>query len=408
MNLPLLIARRYLLAKKSHQAVNIITGISFVGVGIITASLVIVLSVFNGFEGLIKSLYSTFDPDIKITALKGKYIDLAKYPSLEQKLKANSAIKTFSLSLEEQVLMRYRGKQYIAKIKGVDGNFLPMTGLSKMIREGKPVLEKDSIPYAIMGMGVAYYLGAQIEDYFEPVQLFSPNKKASASINPAEAFLQRSIVVSSFFSVEQSFDSKYVLVPLWFAKDMLLENTKVSSIEIGLQPGADADEEEAKLKQELGSDFKIKTRIELNDSLFKVLKSEKLYGYLIVCFIFLLAILNVAASMVMLIIEKSKDTDIIQFLGADSTLVKRIFQWEGLLIVVSGLVLGLVLGTGICLLQTQFGFIKLQGSGTFVVDSYPVVLKIWDLIQICGTVLCIGCITVWATVEISWKGKKAV
>jgi lipoprotein-releasing system permease protein len=215
-------------------------------------------------------------------------------------------------------------------------------------------------------------------------------------------------VVSSFFSVEQSFDSKYVLVPLWFAKDMLLENTKVSSIEIGLQPGADADEEEAKLKQELGSDFKIKTRIELNDSLFKVLKSEKLYGYLIVCFIFLLAILNVAASMVMLIIEKSKDTDIIQFLGADSTLVKRIFQWEGLLIVVSGLVLGLVLGTGICLLQTQFGFIKLQGSGTFVVDSYPVVLKIWDLIQICGTVLCSGCITVWATVEISWKGKKAV
>jgi len=403
MNLSFFIARRYLFAPKSHQAVNIITGISFTGVGIITASLVIVLSVFNGFEDLIKGLYSTFDPSIKITAAKGKNIDLANYPGIQKQLQTTESIQLFSLCLEEQVLLRYRGKQYIAKIKGVDPNFLPMTGLTKMIREGNPTLEKDSLPFAIMGMGVAYYLGARIDDFFEPVQLFSPNKYASASINPSEAFLQRSIVVSSFFSVEQSFDSKFVLVPLWFAREMLLEDTKVSSIEIALKPGFDADIEVDKLKQLLGKDFTIKTRVEQNESLFKVLKSEKFYGYLIVCFIFLLAILNVAASMVMLIIEKRKDTNIIRLLGADSILVKRIFQWEGLLIVLSGLVLGLILGTSLCFLQTQFGLIKLQGSGTFVVDSYPVIVKFMDIFQIALTVISIGALTVWITVEISWR-----
>ncbi|MBX7181750.1 MAG: ABC transporter permease [Bacteroidia bacterium] len=406
MNFPLVVARRYLLAKKSHQAVNIITWASAIGVGFITASLVIVLSVFNGFEGLIQRLYSSFDPDIKITAAQGKFIRPADFPNWKQALQSTPGIAQYSHCLEEQVLLKYRDKQFIATVKGVDSNFLTMTGLTKMITEGKPVLEKDSLPYAIMGMGVRYYLGAQKEDYFEPVQLYSPNKNAAASINPSEAFVQRSIVVSSFFSVEQGFDQKYVLVPLWFSRDLLLNQDQISSLEIGLKPGTDAESVVKELQSKLGKKLKIQSRMELNEALFKLLQSEKLYGYLIVSFILLLAILNVVASMIMLIIEKSKDVEIIRFLGADLGTIKQIFRWEGLLIICSGLALGLILGVALVLAQTYFGLIRIEGNGTFVVDAYPVELKLLDLVVVCLTVLGVGSVTVWLTVEILWRGKK--
>ncbi len=406
MQLPLFIARRYLFAPKSHQAVNLITGISFIGVSIITAALVVVLSVFNGFEGLINSLYSTFDPDIKITATQGKFIDLNENANLHKQLKANSKIRLVSYCLEEQALLRYRDKQYIARIKGVDSNFVFLTGIDKMVREGTATLQKDSTSYAIMGMGVAYYLGAGIEDYFSPVQLFVPNRNASASINPAEAFSQSSIVVKGIFSVEQSFDVKYVLVPLDFAAQVLKMEDKVSSIEIGLKPGENANEISKELSILLGDKFTVKTRSEQNEALFKVLQSEKFYGFLIVCFIFLLAVINVAASMIMLIIEKKNDTAILQFMGADQTLVKRIFLNEGMLIIAAGLAIGLGLGSLLCWIQTTFGLIKLQDSGSFVVDYYPVVLKLTDIVLVTITVLSIGLITVWGTVSVMLKPKK--
>ena len=400
MNLSFYIAKRYLFAKKSRNAINIISGISVFGVAVGTIALIVVLSVFNGFDDLIKSLYSSFDPEIKITPAEGK--TFVPHSASFDTLRQMEGIMFFSEVIEENALLRYGEKQYIATIKGIDDQFSNVTGIDTMIVEGEFILYKKNRPYAIVGQGIAYYLGMGL-NFITPINIYSLKRTGNISINPEQAINRKYIFPSGVFSIEQEYNTKYILVPIQFARELLQYTDEVSSLELRLEPEADQGTIQGRIQSLLGDQFVIQNRNEQNELFYKIMRSEKWAIFFILTFILIIASFNIIGSLTMLILDKKKDIETLRSLGASEGLIKRIFVTEGWLISFSGALIGLLIGSIISWLQAEYGLIKLNGSGSFIIDAYPVVYQFTDVIKVLLTVMLIGFFAAWYPVRFTSK-----
>lgn len=388
MNLSFYIARRYLLGKKSQNAINIISGISVVGVTVGTMALVIVLSVFNGFDQVVKSLFSSFDPDIKISAVEGKTF-VPETRDLEE-IRTHPGVIALSEVLEENVLLLYGDKQHIATIKGVDEDFVKVSGLDSMIYDGEMKLKDHNRSYAVVGQGVAYSLRVGLS-FIDPLFVYTIDRKARINMAQPEESIRRDFLYpSGIFAIEQDFDSRYIITSTEFVRELLSYDQEVSFLEIKLDPRFPADKVQEEIIAIMGMDFHVKNRQQQNELFYRVMKSEKWAIFLILTFILIIASFNIIGSLSMLIIDKKKDILSLRNMGANSRLIERIFLAEGWLISLIGSVLGMALGTAVSWIQQRFGLIQLSGSGTFVIDAYPVKIEMVDILLIWLTVLLIG------------------
>lgn len=388
MNLSFYIARRYLLGKKSQNAINIISAISVGGVAVGTLALVIVLSVFNGFDSVVKSLFSTFDPDIKVMPLEGKTFEPGT-ATLEE-LRALEGIEAVSEVLEENVLLLYGEKQHIASIKGVDAHFQDVSGIDSMIYDGAMKLKDENRSYAVVGQGVAYNLRIGLA-FIDPLYVYTIDRKSRFNMAQPEESIRRDFLYpSGIFAIEKDFDSRYVITSLDFARDLFSYEKAVSFLEIRLDPAADRTLVQEQIARVMGDGFQVKNREQQNELFYKVMKSEKWAIFLILTFILIIASFNIIGSLSMLIIDKKKDIQTLRNMGAGNRLIEKIFLVEGWLISISGSLIGLFLGTLVSWIQQRFGVIKLSGSGSFVIDAYPVRIVGTDILLIWLTVLLIG------------------
>lgn len=397
MNLPLKIATRYLIAKKSHNIINIISLISVIGVFVGSMALIIVLSVFNGFGNLVLQLYDSFDPDIKITTAQGKFFDPA---SIElKKIKNINGVDAICFTLEENALIKNEDRQCIATIKGVDSNFIYTSRITENIIDGNFSLSDVEIPSASVGSVIAYTLSLNLAATFNALTIYVPKKDASFTNIAEEAFYEKTIQPTSVFGIQQDFDSKYVLVPLQFAREITGEEKRVSSIEISILKNADAKNIITQISSITGKNFLVKDRIQQHDFIYKILKSEKFAVFLILSLIMIIAIFNILGTLTILIIEKKRDIGILKNLGAPLQTIKGIFFAEGILITVIGAVAGIVCGLLICYLQIHFSLIKFSNEGAMVVDAYPVMIQWLDVVYVLLTVGGVGMLATWFTTE---------
>lgn len=399
MNISSYIAKRYLFSKKSHNAINIISFISVLGIGIGTMALIVVLSAFNGLSGLVQSLYTSFDSDIQITVKEGKIFNPSA-PEI-QKLKSINGVAYFNEILEENALLKYSDRQCIVTVKGVGADYQKASQIDSLVKDGSFILTKGKENYVVVGRGVANVLGASTSDYFVPIQFFSPKRGRAQSVNPDDAINKKSAYVSGIFSVNEEFDLKYAITDLSFARELFEYTNEVSSIEITLAQNADKDEVLEKIKSSVGDKYEVKNRYQQNEILFKTLESEKLWTFIILVFILVIATFNVIGSLTMLIIEKKKDIKILTNMGADISLIRKIFFKEGMMITFVGAISGLLLGTILCVLQQQFKLIKFEEG--FIVDAYPVAMKLTDYLATFLVVLSIGFIAAWYPIRLFTK-----
>ena len=382
------IARRYLFSKKSHNAINIISGISSAGVGVGAMALVCVLSVFNGFELLISNMFSSFDPDLKITLVHGKTFD-SNSPEFSKVRKLKS-VAYFTEVVEENALLRFKTKQMPATIKGVSNDFEKMTRIDSIMYDGDFILNDGAFERAVPGVGVAAILGLSAH-FIDPLYIYAPKRTSKINLlRPENSFNQMGTFVSGIFSVKQlQYDDHYVIVSIKLARDLFeYDKNKVTSIELKLARGADHEIVQKQIKRILGDKYQVKNRYEQQESFFKIMKIEKWFTYLILCFILLIASFNIIGSLSMLIIDKKDDIETLSNLGANNQLIKRIFLFEGWMISVVGAICGIGLGAFLCLLQEYFGILKL-GTG-YVVDAYPVQTNVMDFVLVFVTVLVMG------------------
>jgi len=397
VKLSLYIARRYLFAKKSRNAINIISSISVAGVSIGTMALIIVLSVFNGLEEMVKSIFGTFDPDIQVTVTQGK-VFIPGQGQLEE-LQAIPGVLDYSLVLEENALLKYGAKQYIATVKGVEDSYSRITGLDSVMWDGEFILRGETgREFAVVGQGVANNLGIGL-NFLTPLNIYVPRRTGSAaSLNATNAFIRKYIFPSGIFNIEQEFDSRYIFIPISMMRELLEYSEEVSAIELKLDPAVEVSIIQQDVAELFGDQFTVKNKFQQHELFYRVMKSERLAIFFILSFILLIASFNIIGSLTMLIIEKEKDIGILKSLGADRRLIRRIFVFEGWMISILGALTGLIAGVLICWLQQEFGLVKLQGE-TLVIDSYPVVMKAADIILVLGTVLVIGYWAAWYPVR---------
>ncbi len=389
MHLPLFIARRYLFAKKSHNVINIISAISAVGMAIGTAALIIILSIYNGFDELVKSTLSNVEPDILITPAKGKVF----IPNGEtfDRIRQNPLIDEYDLILQENVFVDYDGHQGIAKAKGVDSAFEAESPLAEHITNGEFSLHKGQLPQMVVGAGLAYKMGMN-PAFLASAELYFPIRDRNFSLaNPAASIETVRMRPSGIFSVNQQIDDDLMIVPIEEMRKLLGYEEEVSGVEIRLAEGSTAKDIRSAIKdiqKELGPGFKVLDRFRQNPSLYKMMRYEKAAIFLILIFVIIIIALNIFGSITMLIIEKKDDIETYRSLGATDKMLRRTFTLEGWLISLLGLAAGLVIGIGFSLAQQHFGFIKMPGS--FLVNAYPVILQWQDVLATIAGVALIG------------------
>jgi len=389
----LYIARRYLFAKKSHHIINYISIISVIGVMLTTAALIIVLSVFNGFESLVISLFNSFNPELIIKPKQGKTFHLDNFPSSE--IKNIKGVKYFCPVIEENALVKYKNHQAIVKIKAVDTSFAKMSQMDTLMAQGHFVLEDGRQNYMVLGYGVAYKIQSRLSDFYTPIEIYLPDKNKSSGNKIEDSFIKASIYPSGYFSIRQDFDESYVFVPFRLLHELLNQGDLISSIELGLKKNADRKMVQRQIERLTGAKFIVKNRLEQQALLLKVMQSEKAIVYLILGFILLIATFNIIGSISMLIVDKRKDMDTLKALGAGKRLILGIFAWEGMMISLAGGFIGLFLGGAIAYLQQEFGLISLGDGGTgFVVSAYPVQILLSDFAKVLFMVLFMSALSV--------------
>jgi lipoprotein-releasing system permease protein len=394
MNFPFYIARRYLVSKKSHNIINIISGISVVGVAIGAMALIIVLSVFNGFDKLVVSLFSSFNASIQITPSRGKTFDLSSFP-IDQ-LRKLPGILHITEVIEEDALMKYKENQTIVTLKGVSESFTRMSGLDSMMVEGNFILQDGDKDYALLGYGVANFLNANLQDYINPISVYVPRRDVNFTGGFENAFNSEIIFPSGFFQIQWEYDVKYAILPLRFVKKLLDYGDERTSIEIDLAKNTDQPALQKKIELLVGNKFAVKNRYQQQEILYKIMISEKNYIFMILTLILIIATFNVIGTLSMLILDKKKDIAVLQSMGASQKLIRRIFLLEGLLISFIGALMGLVLGALVCWIQIRFGLIHLgSADSSFVVSAYPVNMQLTDFILVFLTVLTIGFVAAW-------------
>jgi lipoprotein-releasing system permease protein len=388
VSLVFFIARRYFFGKKSHNLINWISGISVFGVFLGTLSLVIVLSVFNGFDGVVKSFYNQFDPDLKVSPSKGKFFvpdSLSK-----QAIQSMGEVDALVEVLEDNALVKYQNHQQIAVVKGVSSNFVEFAGLKNSLVDGSFVLSDSLGNYGIFGAGIAYYLSLNLQDDISPVEIYLPDQTSSYAANISDAFKTAYLKPAGVFSTQQEFDLKYVVVPLKLMQD-LIGGQRLSSMEVLLKPDAEIQHVKERIEGILGADFVVKDRFQQQEILYNIMKSEKWAVFSILSFILLVATLTIVGALSMLIIEKTKDIAVLSAMGASLRIIRAVFLLEGLMICLSGALSGLAAGWLICWAQQTFGFIKINTSGsTFAIDSYPVDMQFADFALVLLTIVLIG------------------
>lgn len=400
MNFPFYIARRYLFSKKSHNAINVISAISVCGVTLATLALVCTLSVFNGFQDLVTTFFTAFDPQLKITAVRGKVFDGQDKRVLQ--LKKMPDVEVYSESLEDNVMVQYQGRQAMAVVKGVEDNFDQLTPIDSILfGRGDLLLHDEVVDYAIPGIQLLSTLGSGIR-FLDPLEIYAPRRGAKVNMaNPSTAFVTGNLFSSGLvFAVNQEkYDASYILTSIDFARRLFQYTTEVSAINLKLKAGADTDAVKKHIQDLLGDDFLVQDRYEQQADTYRIMEIEKLISYLFLTFILMIACFNVIGSLSMLIIDKRDDVVTLRNLGASDRQIVRIFLFEGRMISFFGAFAGVVLGLLLCWLQQEYGLIALGSSGSFVVDSYPVSVHASDVLLIFITVLLIGFLSVWYPVR---------
>lgn len=381
------IASRYLFARKI-SLVNVISFISVFGVAGMTAALIVILSVFNGFSSLICSMMNEFDPDLKATPAQGKtfMVDSAMY----QRLLDVPGVGHVSLCVEETALFQYDTYQYIASIKGVDDNFADICDIESSVYVGEYMLYDESgVPYAILGAEVASNLWIMVNSS-RPLSIYAPLRHERIAMNPDEAFSRALVVPGGVFHIHQDFDSKYVIVPIGFVRRLLeYDNDEVSSVEISVSPGADVSDVQKRIQDLFGGACIVKDRMQQQEVFYKIMRSEKMAIVLMLCFIIVIASFNIIGALTMLILDKQRDIQILRHLGATESFVRSIFLRTGQLITITGVLLGMVLGLLVCWAQIKFQLIKFPEGG-FIIDAYPVEVETMDVVLSCLVVAAIG------------------
>lgn len=400
MNFPFFIAKRYLFSKKSHNAINVISAISVCGVALATLAMVCTLSVFNGFQDMVATFFTAFDPQIKITSVKGKVFD-GSLPVF-QKIKSMPEIAVYSESVEDNAMVQYKGRQVMAVIKGVEDNFDKLTPIDSILfGRGDLVLHDEVADYAIPGLQLLSTLGSGIR-FLDPLEIYAPKRGTRINMsNPMSSFVSDELFSSGLtFTVNQEkYDASYILTSIGFARRLFQYTTEVSAINLRLTPNANEDEVISQLKKTLGDEFRIQNRYEQQADTFRIMEIEKLISYLFLTFILMIACFNVIGSLSMLIIDKKNDVSTLRNLGASDAQIVKIFLFEGRMISFIGAVAGVLIGLALCLIQQEYGVISLGQSGSFIVDAYPVSVHAWDVIAVFVTVLVVGFLSVWYPVR---------
>jgi len=398
--LNLLFAWRYFKAKKTTNAINIISWISIVAIVIGTASLILVLSVFNGFEGLVKSLYSSFYPDVKIFPSSGKQLTLTQEQI--QKLKSVKGVKAISLVVEEKALLQNKAYQSdsgdyqsIVYLKGVDSNYTSVTTVDEHLIGGNFNTGTVDKPLLILGAGVESAVHVQSESNVRPLAVYMPRKGDVNLADPFQSLSSEAVNTSGTFVIQEDFDNKYAITNLGFVKQMVgMAPDAYGGAEISVLPTADADDVRDEMKKILGKDYSVQDRFEQNASLFSVMRVEKWIIYAILSLILIVAAFNMIGALTMLVLEKKHDIGVLHALGASRSFIQRIFLSEGLLLGIIGGGTGMILAFLLGLLQTKFHLIPLQGN-TFLIDYFPVKMVLSDFLLVALTVMFIALIASW-------------
>jgi len=393
LNLPFVFAWRYFKAKKSTNAINIISWISVGAIVIGTAALILMLGVFNGLEGLVKSLYSSFYSEINISAVRGKTITVTNEQL--QKLKGLSGIKNYSLVAEEKGLLQNGNYQSVVLLKGVDENYRYVTGVADHLIRGAYDLGTPDDPRLILGAGVENAVGVQTDRNLLALMIYLPKKNSSELIDPLQNISEDSINTAGTFVIQQDFDNKYAITNLDFVKTMLgFGADQYSAIEISLKSASSADDIKRDLQKIFGTVYKVETRYEENQSLYSIMRAEKWVIYAVLVLIMVIFSFTLVSSLTMLVIEKEKDVSVLHALGGNKNFIQRIFLSAGLLITVIGAGSGILLALLIAWLQINYKLIPLSGE-SFLIDYYPVTLKIGDLVLVAVTVIIVALLASW-------------
>lgn len=401
MNFPFYIARRYLFSKKSTHAINVISGISVVGVAVATMALVVTLSVFNGFHDLVASFFTQMDPQLKITPVKGKTAP-ADDPILT-KIRHLSEVEVATECLEEQALAVYGDRQQMVIVMGVEDNFNQLTHIQEILEgDGDFELHAADLSYGIPGLGVAYQLGLGYT-YEHPLRIYAPRREGQLNMaNPTEGFVVDDLYSPGvvFCMKQGKYDKNYILTSIAFTRHLFDLDGRLSSLEIRLKPGSDFERVKSQMEELSVGKFYVQDRYEQQDDTFRIMKVEKLIAYVFLTFILMIACFNIIGSLSMLIIDKKEDVVTLRNLGATDHQITRIFLFEGRMISAIGAILGVLIGLLLCWLQQQYGIVRLGSSeGSFVVDAYPVSVHPWDIVLIIITVIAVGFLSVWYPVR---------
>ena len=401
MNFPFFVARRYLFSKKSTHAINVISGISAVGVSVATMALVVTLSVFNGFHDLVASLFTNIDPQIKVTPVKGKSAP-ADDPMLT-KIRQLPQVEVATETVQDIALATYNGRQAMVVVKGVQDNFDSLTHIKDILMgNGTYELHAADLNYGILGIRLAETLQTGYS-YKNPLKLYAPKREGQLNMaNPEDGFVEDELYSPGvLFMVKQAkYDKNHIITSIAFARNLFGQQGMISSLEMRLKPGSDFDAVKSKMQKIAGDKYHVCDRFEQQEDTFKIMKIEKLMAYIFLTFILMVACFNIIGSISMLIIDKKNDVVTLRNLGASDKQIVRVFLFEGRMISSIGAVVGILIGLLLCWLQQEYGLVGLgRSSGSFVVDSYPVSVHPEDIVLVFITVIAVGWIAVWYPVR---------
>ena len=380
MNVPLLIARRYFRSKNKRNIITIISNISMIGVAVGTMALIIVLSVFNGLEDLVRTLYGKSDPNLVISAAKGKAFDVDR--TFLMKLENTPGVALLTEVIEDNALLQYHDRQMVVKMRGLSDNYFGQSQIDANIREGDHRLRRDSLELALVGAGVQHELSITLNNRLALMRLLYPRNtpgKKALSADPGKAFNEQTLVAGGVFLIEQHIDDSYIFVPLSFAQRLLGYGTRRTAMFVRVGQSFEIESVKAQLRQQLGPAYKVQDSDEQHVSLFKAIKVEKLFVFITFTLILLIATLNIFFLLSMLVIDKKKDISVMMAMGASQQTVRRTFLLVGAIVALVGAATGLVLGVTLCWLQQRFGLVSM-GMATSVVESYPVKMQASDLV----------------------------
>jgi len=385
------LAIRYLRGKRGANAVPILSRISMLAIAVGSGAMIVLFSVFNGFEGIVRDLYKAFYPEIKITAARGKFF--AADSMQLQRVKAITGVRNIAPVIEDNVLISGNGEQIVITLKGITSVYFDVNDVKPYVTAGRDSISAGPVPTAIVGEHIANQLGLDVDNMFNDLALYYPDASSGTAFNIQSSFQTLRLKPDGVFRIQDEFDAKYVLAALPLAQQLFNAQDRLSSLEIALDPKADAVKVQSELKTLLGNRFKVETRYEQNKTLYMVMRTEKWAVYAILLLVLLIASFNMIGALSLLVLEKQKDMAILRAMGAQQRDIRGIFIAEGILWALTGGGIGLFLGGLTCLGQQHFGWLKLGGS--FIIDAYPVSLQFADFLLIITTVVAVGFLAAW-------------